>query len=863
MTVYNTRSTVKPGKHSVLKKLGSTTKVCKDQNSSGKYLLHNSNDELIQKSQELSNEEYERKIHHHNLRPTRCLRGISTRSTYKRSPSPCKDRPFDEALLYPSKNSSLSTNNKELTKKLIGRNIISDMRNKKKSLGNSRSPRFPINLNKEKKNHKSPNSSISTTPNNNRHHHTIHPTRCLRGVSTRATYKRSPSPRKDWPFDEAILYPQSSKNTINHVENKTKSKNKIKNKTKQNSFKGKKSKKSSVSLKVIEDYSSKYFVDKMPLDKSKKLKSHLISNLYSQKAQNIPTNISDSDFIKHDQEKINSKTYNLELKESKKRPYKVIEESTDIKLQSENKNKKVKKKTEIEIEEKSLYDNIYTKNGNSLMDYLETSSIATVEDGNEPFKLSPKAGSHIGWGEKELNTNTWSYNKKCIDEYDSINQTSIFLWNEKYQKLENLQHHMCINDYRLVSFSRDRFNPYINHCWVNVAEYIWQLDKNGHIVKDSINGNSKITSELPALFELLFIKKDSFVGSIVHQVSSLFISHDDIFIEMYNQSLFNFHPNIVRIDEVMQDSIFPYSIFVQEYMPYSCLNWNEKFRYYEPPTLLECLESETMRRVYTETGARIIFGQVLNLVDYLHRIKISGIYLRPESVRISHAFDETYMDPTKRPLTRVIYSSKIPIGHSISKTRRIELKCELKKLWKDAPTIDVSSSSSIEFKTLRDTLYNIKKSIHKVPYNHHLFDYALMTKNTVRKINSSTGEPYVKLSGIFKGIRTKKRYEIFSGNKWVVPPETTALLFNFNQLNGNNSELNHYKCDIWNLGILLHCLLTGEVPLILNNRVCINTNISSPAKTLISQMLHVNPKYRISTSEIFNSSWMSIKNDIL
>ncbi|KAH8583535.1 uncharacterized protein ELE39_000303 [Cryptosporidium sp. chipmunk genotype I] len=137
-------------------------------------------------------------IKHHSAspHPTRCLRGVSTRATFKRSPSPRKDWPFDEAILYPShpRIGSPVTKVRARSSNPFLSNPISKKNTKIDNCYTKSIASQLLTLNKDTHHSGSPT----------RH---LHPTRCLRGVSTRATFKRSPSPRKDWPFDEAILYP--------------------------------------------------------------------------------------------------------------------------------------------------------------------------------------------------------------------------------------------------------------------------------------------------------------------------------------------------------------------------------------------------------------------------------------------------------------------------------------------------------------------------------------------------------------------------------------------------------------------------------------------------------------------------------
>eukprot|EP00826_Nyctotherus_ovalis_P047903 TRINITY_DN5584_c0_g1_i4.p1 TRINITY_DN5584_c0_g1~~TRINITY_DN5584_c0_g1_i4.p1 ORF type:complete len:444 (+),score=96.81 TRINITY_DN5584_c0_g1_i4:1226-2557(+) len=77
-----------------------------------------------------------------------------------------------------------------------------------------------------------------------------------------------------------------------------------------------------------------------------------------------------------------------------------------------------------------------------------------------------------------------------------------------------------------------------------------------------------------------------------------------------------------------------------------------------------------------------------------------------------------------------------------------------------------------------------------------------------------------------------------------------------------------FGVDIWSAGIALHAMLYGKVPFKANNMRDLNKmimkgsyslkdGISPEAKHLLTKMLEVNPKKRITTSEILKHSWLA------
>lgn len=68
--------------------------------------------------------------------------------------------------------------------------------------------------------------------------------------------------------------------------------------------------------------------------------------------------------------------------------------------------------------------------------------------------------------------------------------------------------------------------------------------------------------------------------------------------------------------------------------------------------------------------------------------------------------------------------------------------------------------------------------------------------------------------------------------------------------NSLSSEVDLRKCDAWNLGVLLHCLLVGLPPNLVNRNVVIDERVPSEAKKLLLSLLKIDPFLRPSVFEI-------------
>ncbi|OII75279.1 protein kinase [Cryptosporidium ubiquitum] len=725
-------------------------------------------------------------IKHHSAspHPTRCLRGVSTRATFKRSPSPRKDWPFDEAILYPPHP-----------------RVGSPVRKVKAQSSNSFLKNSVLKTNAKINSSIKPMVSQSPILKKNTHHsgspsHHLHPTRCLRGVSTRATFKRSPSPRKDWPFDEAILYPphprigspkspQIKNRTLNYLK-------KAKGSTKEQ--------KSTLKLPVRSASNRS--------NKSNKFKKSPIKSINKKASPNLKNKT---------QEKVIQHTINQLNKDSKTCRFNI-----------------------------------------------KTESIATVLDGEEEYIQSPVTSMHVGWGGKLLNNNYWGH--KIAGE-NIIQISRAILWNEIHNGSLVWKPHKCINDFRLVSHSRELYNPYPGSSKLEVAEYIWQF-------RDLFNTANQSNPDFPALYELLFVKKDSFFFSMLSKLYGNPMSHESISRELFSQSLLLYHKNFVRINEVIQDQSYPFSVFVMEYLPHSCMKWNFTTQSYQAPKMDPNME--TANKVYTLHGSKLIFSQVLEAIKFLHSKGVGGIYFMPESIKLSHSLDETYIDSNGIKLTKLLFATITKINKKIEnfaeKSNKIEVDLELCDFWKSSKSINISNEfDSVTINHINQIIQEKKSQPNNIQDDSFLFNPMPFIEDLRNFYNadsihnenmgSEKGKLMVKLSSPFKGMATKHKNTLFSGmlskltknfnkdiflgNKWLSPPELFNRMFN-----SLNSEVDLRKCDIWNLGVLLHCLLVGLPPNIVNRNVVLDRRVPPEAKNLLLSLLKVDPLLRPSIFEI-------------
>ncbi|CUV08085.1 unnamed protein product [Cryptosporidium hominis] len=728
------------------------------------------NKKKLQVSRGRSKTRVNSEIKHHSgsPHPTRCLRGVSTRATFKRSPSPRKDWPFDEAILYPPHPRIGSPVTKVRSRS--SNPFLSNPKSKKNVKMNSCSAK--------------PIASQSPALKKYNHHsgsptHHLHPTRCLRGVSTRATFKRSPSPRKDWAFDEAILYPPHPRTGLPKSP-------KIKTRTLSNT--------------------------KKAMDSAKEQKKTPIRAIRSASNKSISPS------------------------KSKKSPIKSI-------------SKKVGPILKKNCKEKVIHHtaNQLNKDNKVCKFDIKTESIATVLDGEEEYIQSPVTSMHLGWGGNLLNYYYW--NNKIAGK-NIIQISRAILWNEVHNGSIVWKPHNCINDFRLVSHSRELYNPYPSASKLQVAEYIWQF-------RDFYNKTKQSATEFPALYELLFVKKDSFLSSIFGRLYGNPISHESISREMFSQSLLMCHKNFVRINEVIQDQSYPFSIFVMEYLPHSCMKWNSETQCYQAPTINSNMED--VNKVYTYHGSKLIFSQVLEGVKYLHSKGVSGIYFTPESIKLSHSLGETYIDKNGKELTQLLLTSSTKsnnkVENFVKNKSKIEVDPELFEYWKPAKSVNISNefdSAAVshikhiiqEKKSLPADIQNDSFLFNPIPFVEDLRNF-YNTELVQNNIRSEKGKLMVKMSSPFKGMATNHKDILFSGNKWLSPPELFSRMFN-----SLNSEVDLRKCDVWNLGVLLHCLLVGVPPTLVNKNVIIDKKIPKEVKVLLLSLLKVDPLLRPSIFDI-------------
>ena len=120
--------------------------------------------------------------------------------------------------------------------------------------------------------------------------------------------------------------------------------------------------------------------------------------------------------------------------------------------------------------------------------------------------------------------------------------------------------------------------------------------------------------------------------------------------------------------------------------------------------------------------------------------------------------------------------------------------------------------------------------------------------------------PHIKVSdfGLCGFIAEQQLMKTFCGSPCYCAPECLCRV----QYDGRSS-------DVWSLGVILYAMVTGEHPWnisntsimlrqILKGAYSVPSHVSSPCKELITRMMQVNPKDRISIDDIMKHPWLKI-----
>lgn len=315
---------------------------------------------------------------------------------------------------------------------------------------------------------------------------------------------------------------------------------------------------------------------------------------------------------------------------------------------------------------------------------------------------------------------------------------------------------------------------------MQVAEYIWQF-------RDFCNVNNQSNPDFPALYELLFVKKDSFLFSILGKLYGNPMSHESISRELFSQSLLIYHKNFVRINEVIQDQSYPFSVFVMEYLPHSCMKWNSETQLYQAPTMDPNME--TANKVYTFHGSMLIFSQVLEGIKFLHSKGVAGIYFMPESIKLSHSLDETYIERNGIKLTKKLLANTTKnnkkVENFVRKISKIEVDLELCDFWKSSKSINISNEFDSAAINHINHIIQEKKSqpintqddsflFNPMPFIEDLKNFYNVDSRQNSNTRSEKGKLMVKLSSPFKGMATNHKSILFSGM-------LSKLIKNFNK----------------------------------------------------------------------------------
>eukprot|EP00736_Rhodelphis_marinus_P001724 Rmarinus@m.9821 len=123
---------------------------------------------------------------------------------------------------------------------------------------------------------------------------------------------------------------------------------------------------------------------------------------------------------------------------------------------------------------------------------------------------------------------------------------------------------------------------------------------------------------------------------------------------------------------------------------------------------------------------------------------------------------------------------------------------------------------------------------------------------------SGKGYPFVKLIDFGLGENLGKKLDLMCGTPAYVPPEII-----------NHQKYFGSKVDVWSLGVLLYILLTGRYPFDgkdkdeMYENICaakykpLEDHFSPDVKDLVSQIFQVNPKDRVSLSNVRKHPWLA------
>eukprot|EP01069_Polyplicarium_translucidae_P003579 Polyplicarium_translucidae@DN2356_c0_g1_i2.p2 len=285
------------------------------------------------------------------------------------------------------------------------------------------------------------------------------------------------------------------------------------------------------------------------------------------------------------------------------------------------------------------------------------------------------------------------------------------------------------------------------------------------------------------------------------------------------------HRNIVAADEMVDDDKHQITYVVMEAAPFETMRFDTSLREYRIPATSvadaeepEWHERKTLIR-YSECGARALFVQMLEALEYLRSCNVVHKDIKPDNVLLDRALPQSFvtMCPSATP-------------PQVFRQRREVDTDEF--LWEEAPFCDPLTELPREGRKLHEAPPGTQPCLKIVDFN------------TATEVESD--------GSIWDA----------EGTRCFTPPECLDP--------GQKGEgVDGYKRDMWSAGVMLYCWLCGKLPFWSDNSVeLIGRIITDPltfpedvpltddARRFIGALLEKDPRHRLSAASALKHEWI-------